>query len=493
LVLNRCARAGLHGRDDERHRAGVGGVLTSLAAGACADARVLVRELVAEEPTWRWADGGRQARPNPRRLELDRLALQVEAWCDRPDRAQRELAAFVAAAPGSALLRRDLAGVYRWRGWPRRALGEARRAQALAGDAAQDGPGTGDALAFESLLDLRRWDDAERELDRIALHDPVAAGALAAAWDERQRFELELRAIYGEGSDQPEFGTRDFAAEGYLFTPPIDDRWRIFGHLYGAWARYEEGDAGLLRTGLGVEYAAGEVVARAELAHDRQRELAGPDEYESERDYEALGSIAWQPNDAWTFDARYESDTLEDPLRARLAGVDAELFGVGAAVRPNELSAADLSLAHLRMQDGNERWYGILGAERRVVTTPRYRLRLRPELYGSTNSEGDETVYYNPESDADLSLTAINEWDGSRRNRRSWIHRVSVTVGNYWQEGFGDDVRFAARYEQELALGARSRVTFGIGWTTRAYDGEREERLWIYVDPLSSRFGGWGR
>ena len=53
---------------------------------------------------------------------------------------------------------------------------------------------------------------------------------------------------------------------------------------------------------------------------------------------------------------------------------------------------------------------------------------------------------------------------------------TQVTVGNYWQSGFGNGDTEAIEYHHRWELGRAVSLRYGIGRSLRPYDGEREAR-----------------
>ena len=127
--------------------------------------------------------------------------------------------------------------------------------------------------------------------------------------------------------------------------------------------------------------------------------------------------------------------------------------------------------------------------ERRLVTVPQYKLRGLFDFYTSSNSLGGETVYFNPERDATLGVTLINDIGQFRRSERSLTHRVIGHIGDYWQRGYGHFVIGTARYEVDWGATWNYGLRIGLGWATRVYDGSREQRIWVYLNS-DWRFGG---
>ena len=482
IPLFEHARSLLHTRSAERHTAALGLFVANLHADDFDAAAEVLEDIRAEEPAWRWKPDGKQAFPNPRRLQTDIAGLARFTWADRLAEAQDALEDAVERAPFNAELRRELAGIYLSRGWPEKALEEAQYVLGLQ----PDHPGALDTIA-RAQMELREWEEARATMASLKGLPGVRReqlDGLQETYDLKRSWELRAELWYGENDPSGFFGGENAHGDVTLYSAPIDDHLRLFGHAYYSWASFPEGDASLLRGGLGAEYAERHWRARAEYHVDSTRELIG----DGTRDTKTLGGIGgaveMMPDDRWTFEARYDSISLETPLRARQQGIEGELFGLSAVHRFDDDASVRAGIAAIDMSDGNDREYAFLSARKRVLTRPHYRLIVQPELYTSRNSLGGQTVYYNPESDFEGDLVLINEWVGLRSAKETWLHRAIVTLGGYSQEGFGAEFVGGLGYEGEVSIENDFGATFGITWLSHPYDGRREGRWWVYLRPV---------
>jgi biofilm PGA synthesis protein PgaA len=115
-----------------------------------------------------------------------------------------------------------------------------------------------------------------------------------------------------------------------------------------------------------------------------------------------------------------------------------------------------------------------------------YRLTLTGALYASRNSAA-ATPYFNPSRDFSPTLEFENEWLQWRRYTRAFRHRLVVSVGNYWQQAFGNGSVAGVRYEQEWEADDRVSVRYGIGRSRHPYDGVQTLRSYGYLH-LNWRF-----
>jgi biofilm PGA synthesis protein PgaA len=189
----------------------------------------------------------------------------------------------------------------------------------------------------------------------------------------------------------------------------------------------------------------------------------------------AVGATATHVfDDHWSIQAEAETNSLSTPLRAYADGIAASRAGLGVTYRWHESCIASISTSSMGFDDGNRRNASTAAWTGRIVTGPIYKLDVRLDLYASSNSLPAALAnYFNPGKDRSQTLTLDNEWLHFRRYERSLSHRLLLTVGSYWQDGFGaGDVR-AVRYEQAYAPHDRLSLRAGVSRTWRPFDGAR--------------------
>lgn len=433
-------------------------------------------EDTGEQDAVRGARDSEGRRPNGRRLRADLSAALGRAFYGAPAEAQRFLEPAVARAPRNTGLRQGLATVYRWRGWPRRALAETGLVLAL--EPHRLGARLGRVAAG---MELGHFAAAGEEITELARLYPDNQHVRRAARDWRLAtgWEAYLDASDGSSSGQA-LGSTDRTVDFFLHSPTLgrEERLRPFLHATSAEATFPAGEAEYQRLGLGLAWrGAGGWRLTAE-AH-RRFDDAGDREADP-----GLTLGAHVPlSDRWSLGARVESQSTGVPLQARRAGIDGQAASLSARYAPNDLGSASLALTRLEMGDGNVRESALLTTDRRWVTRPRYRLGTELELFASTNSRRG-APYYNPSEDRTAHLSAVQEYLHWRRYERSLTHRLVLGGGVYHQEGFGSSDVWTARYEHDWSLSAGYGLRYGFGWSSRVYDGDREDRTWIYLTSL---------
>ncbi len=355
----------------------------------------LIDKITADEPIWLGAPPDR--RPNSAKLRADITAAYARAFVDDLPEAERRLAPLVEQAPFNAELQTAQATIHRWRGWPRRALGEYEIA--LNGRPAN----TPDARAGRghALLELGDYPAAEAALQdlRATAPDSGATASLAHEWELHKLRELRLEASRSKSSGTQE-GSDDLGFDGWLYSAPLKYHYRPFLHHHFEQAEFPEGDAAYRRIGAGIEYRAREIMATAEL--DRN---AG--------DSVNTGLAVtgrWRPTDTWSFTAGADTWSDEIPLRARLnEDIDGWSIDLGADWRAHERRSAHAGLQRIDFSDDNLRTAANARLAQRLMTRPHYHMDGLLGVYASRNTRED-APYFNPASDLSADFTLNNEW-----------------------------------------------------------------------------------
>ena len=416
-----------------------------------------IDQYAARLPERRHLDG----RYNGERLSADVTTDMVRIYADRLADADQRISTRHAAIPFNSESRQSVASLTLARGWPRQ--GEETLRRALGSDPIN--PALHADLA-ETLLNLQDWPAARASLADAQKLDPDH-GAVRRARETfalHDRYELYVDAGYGKGDDVNYFGSRDWSIDSFLYSPPINEQWRVFAHNYSASADFYGENETWIRTGAGAEWRwldwrlTGEVNGGSGIK-------AG-----------ATGTARWQPDDHWTFYGAAESVTNQIPLRAVADGVYASRASLGADWRLHESRKFALAVANSDFSDGNlrnsvngswfERWY----------SGPQWMFETTLGADASRNSLETSVNYFNPKSDRSLWLTAAVENLTWRSYDRSFRQRLALTGGNYWQENYPsgaiETIEYGHRWEVDRDLSLR----YAIGRTLRPYDGEREGR-----------------
>ncbi len=427
-------------------------------------ARAEIERVAGATPQWMDAWSPATIRENPAYIRVQSARAMAPLFANRPGEAYLRLGELSANAPYNMDLRTDYASSMRARGWPRTAEQELK--WILAADPDNSGALGERAGALLEMRDYRNAESVDAEDGRV-----VRAARLAKVHNMR---ELIVDGTFGRSSGGPQ-GTQDYAVDARLYSQPLNYNYRVFAHAFSAEAKFANGTGQWNRAGAGLEYRSPLVIATGELSQDVNGGRTG-----------AAGSLAFTPNDYWTFRGRADTTANETPLQARQAGINAKLASGEAVWQAHESRSAALSYTYMDFSDGNRRDIVQTRWTERVIAGPVYKLEITGGLYASRNSLA-ATPYFNPSRDFSPTLEFANEWIQWRRYTRAFRHRLVGTVGNYWQQGFGTGPVYGARYEQEWDADDRLTFRYGVGRSLHPYDGVQTGRNYAYFS-LNWRF-----
>jgi biofilm PGA synthesis protein PgaA len=434
-------------------------------------ARAQIDGAVAITPQWIDAWSPATIRENPAYARVLSASAMAPLFANRPGEAEQRLHELSDRAPYNMDVRTDYASSMRARGWPRAAEQELRWVLAVEPD--NSGALGERAGALLEMRDYRTAESALASAQAVAAEDGrvVRAGRL---WQVHNMRELVVDATFGRSGGGPT-GTRDYAVDTHLYSSPFDYNYRAFGHLYNAEAKFDNGTGRRNRAGVGLEYRSPLIAATGELSHDLDKGKTG-----------AAASLAFTPDDHWTLRGTLDTSANETPLQARLAGIDARRGSGEIVWQAHESRSAALSQERMEFSDGNRRDITQARWTERVIAGPVYKLEITGALYASRNSLA-AAPYFNPSRDFSPTLEFANEWLQWRRYTRAFRHRLVVSVGNYWQQGFGTGPVHGARYEQEWTADDRLTLRYGIGRSLHPYDGAQTAHNYGYFN-LNWRF-----
>ena len=415
-----------------------------------------------------WVDqvDGEQATGLPAdRLSTQSAAALARAWTDDLGGAQQRLEQLVQRAPHNADLHEQLGAAYLNRGWPRAALDELAIARTIDPTALAPRLSESDArlryadyVGSEQLLyESVREDAASPRVNRQR-----------RAWQIHSMRELRVDASTG-ASTGANIGSDTWDVDAFLYSAPLRDHFRAYGHAHYAQATFIEGDADYTRVGAGVDYRSPSVEWNAELT-------TGPSPYSATG---LLAAARWHIDDYWTIHGGADSYSNDVPLRGRLnEDVEGRSVDVGVDYEWHESRAASLSAQYINMSDDNRRTSVSAALYQRLMNRPRYKLDGWLRLYASDNTR-ENASYFNPDSDFSPSVTLRNDWLGWRRYERAFYHRLSLSAGTYRQTGYSSSALWLAAYEHNWWLSDRTEVLYGVSRSMHPYDGvdEFETRL----------------
>ena len=403
---------------------------------------------------------------------IARLAAMFEAYQNRLDEAERQLQALRIHALNDPELGMNLATVYRWRGWARRAIPEYEKAKADGAD-----PIAARAGIAHATMDLKRFGQADvqvNHLDNNAPRHPEVAD-VDTRWDWFNRHEYIARVQAGRSSGGPVTGSRDLTFDQWLYSKPIDNNYRLFVHHHYDWADFDEGAGHANRIGIGGDYRSDPFDAALSI----NRRSPG-----SEIGVNVSGE--YRPDDRWAVSAEAQTDSDQVPLRAIRADEDVSgaSVTVGASYRWDEDRNARLAYTRVEIDDGeyrngepfmdNTRQSLSASYSQAIYRDVHQRVALTGDLYYSRNSADDSVPYYNPSSDAAAQIGVDYTGILQRRFERVWSHHATFGIGPYQQQGEGMAPIWGAMYEQRWQFGPQFSAHYGVLYRSRVYDGDRE-------------------
>lgn len=425
-----------------------------------------VRDLAAEAPAWLSTGPGRDPVPNWERVDVDQLLVDDAAYRQQDAQAWRRSGELVDAAPAHAGLWSQRAQIARWRGWPERATTYTERAEAWAPEALETRLSrAGDAR------DLGHWEAWQAEADGLADDFPrdVRVQRHLDELDDRDRFSIESELIVGRtrGGEALVSGNDDLSWRTRLNSPWSERDFRAFVEHRRETASYEETDGTHDRIAVGVEWAADRKRAWAAVHRNRLGSAeAGV----------AAGWSQWL-DDHWQLSFEGDSHSMETPLRAKEAGLEGWSANASVDWRASESLSAYASTGLLSIDDGNRRLSLGTGVTRRVSAGPHHATDLGGDLYYQNNSQPGGP-YYNPDESGSASVRIDHDWITWRRYDRAFTQHFHAATGIGYQADFGSDPVIELRYEHRWDINRRWAVRYGVGWSSMAYDGERERRLY---------------
>lgn len=404
----------------------------------------------------------------PAHTDARRRAAVARAWVEDLPGAQQRLEALLEDEPAAVTARMELATIYRWRGWPRRAL--AQYELILEQDRMHAG-----ALIGRSEILGAAGEHHEARLLREQLrhfHPQEPARHRLRGSERRSRgWHLNAHATTGRAQNAT-FGSRDLMTGWQLNAPMHSRHSRVYVWQTYEWARFPEGNGNDTRFGAGLEQRRMDWHARGEIHGSTDGDL--------ERG--AQVRLAWSGNDFWRIEGRLDTSPAEVPLRGRNQGVTGELAQLGVSYAWHERRRLSLNLTALDLDDDNRRRSASAQLTQRVHTRPRWQVDGELGLYTSRNSlDPAEASYFSPESDFSFTAGLNGNWQSWRGNGRALDQRTGIHMGRYSQTGFGGAVIGGLRYEHVWTLRGGQQLRYGGSAAQRVYDGDSEAQYALFA------------
>jgi len=399
----------------------------------------------AEETPWQW-----------------KLAAMFDAYRNRLEVAQNDLERWLVQTPNDNDLKVRLGAIYRWRGWPDKAV--ELYDQVLVQEPELIDARIGKAYA---LLQLREYEQVDTQVEQLVAQAPddKQVKLMRSDWERHTMSQLDSRISAGK-SDGGAFANNELISDTYLYGQPVMNRFRPFAHSYIATAELpgDEGNANIVRLGVGGQYKSRNVIASAELS----------EALDHDGDFGLTASGTWLPDDYWSFSAKLQTYSLLVPVRAIDKGIDGESVELSVKHQWNEGRYIRGGGSYADFSDGNERQSLYLSHYHRLYEDEHHSVALREEAYWSDNSAGSNVPYFNPEQD--YSLGAVLLYDGvlKRRYEKKFSHALAIGLGLYDQDGFGNSVIWDIEYSHTWTHSKFLEWSYGLMHRDRTYDGDGE-------------------
>lgn len=430
------------------------------------DAGSHLRALARKQPTWFRLKNSRVYGENPKKLSADKTAIMFDAYSRRLKKAQLKMETKLDMAPYNRNIRTDLATLYMWRGWRRKAIRQFHLVLA------QEPDHLGARIGQTHLLiDSNKYGDASETVQLLWNRFPEkkAVQKLKRDWDTHHMWYFHSEMIGGRGKSLV-LGSRDFSMDNFLYTPPFGDWFKGFLHYHTHSAKFFGEEALHRRWGVGMDFNRGDLGGRVEVL----RRFTGDPDY----GYRLGGR--WNMDDFWELSADYTYNGLDIPLKGRIVDLKGNSAAVNLVWRLSDLTHFKSAFSIFDFNDGNRRYALFLSGYRRLYTGPKFLLAASGEFYTSSNSLRDR-YYFNPESDVSY-MVSLDGWQTLYRFYDfKFVHRLVVGYGNYRQKNYDPGWMGVIRYEHHWDFNDRQAILYGVGFSRRLYDGNPESAVTFYV------------
>lgn len=463
-------------RDDEVSRQNQDfGLLYAYAdQGNVQTSQQVAQPLSANYPRWRYVEGDRERIPNPAFLDAQHTASMMDFYANATPQAQHDLEHMVQAAPNNNNLRTDLAGLYRSRGWPRKAEEELKVAEAY--DPRGLGLEVGQGLV---ALDLQEWRQTEALSADTQTRFPEdrRSQRLARLWQVHNMAELQVTGYKGLSDNNPVAGGRDWGIETTLYSQPLAYNWRLLAGAGHRSARFEDGKGQHKFGRVGLEWRSRDWTVMGEVASNH---------FGHGNRFSTALTVDYSLSDTWSLHAGAQHRARDTNLAALRNNITSNRLDLGLQWRHSERRAWSLSITPSDFSDGNRRWDILLTGQERLWTRPTWFIDAGLELFHTRNSRSD-VPYYSPRRESSVLPTLTWNHTIYQRYETAWTQQASMGLGGVRQHGYGTGLVNVLSYGQRY----KSNDTFEVGGTlstlSRPYDGRRE-REWRLMFDMTFRF-----
>lgn len=391
-----------------------------------------------------------------------KLAAMFEAYRNRLALAQNDLEKWLAQTPDDNDLKVRLGAIYRWRGWPEKAVDLYDEVLSQEPDSVDARVGRGYAL-----LQLRDYAQVSAQVEQLVAQAPDnnQVQLMSSDWELHNLSQLDSRISVGK-SDGGAFANNELISDTYFYGRRRKNSFRPFAHSYIALAELpgDEGNAEVLRLGVGGQYQSRQLIASAEVS----------EALDDDGGVGLTASGTWLPDDYWSLSAKLQTYSLLVPVRAIDKGIDGESIELSVKHQWNEGHYLRAGGSYAQFSDDNERRSLYLSHYHRLYEDEHHTVALREEAYWSDNSAGSNVPYFNPEEDFSLGVVFLYDGVLKRRYEKKFSHSLNIGVGLYDQKGFGDSFIWDIEYTHTWTHSRFLEWSYGLLHRDRNYDGNSE-------------------
>jgi biofilm PGA synthesis protein PgaA len=454
--------------DPSDRDARVGRIYASVEMEDFATAYAQADELLKSQSVWRQYKDDSTHYADDDFIDAELLDAAVRLYGDQPDEAWQRIVSERDAAPGNAFIRLGVASIMNARNWPRAAEQENQIALSLAPSL----PAAQIAVA-DSALGRNHFAEAREQIAELADLYPenLSVQRLQRELTAQTGWELDAEFRPANEHGGGTFGNgNELAASSRIYSPLINDTWRLFASYNYANAHPPEGFVDLHRASAGLQVILPDVTANAAVTQD----------FGTLSRTGFTGSVDWNPTDHASLALAGEHISIETPLRALLDGVTADSVSTRFTYTWDEAHSASLGASWLPFTDGNQRETASARYTQKMISIPHFGLTVQAELYGSTNSRAN-TIYYNPLADGSVSVGLLAEHTLWRHYEHSLIEAVTLDGGWYGERNFKGGPVGTAAYEHRWRFAPWTELVYGVSIGERIYDGQGARVIGAFI------------
>ena len=437
------------------------------------EAITLADKLVADLPPMIQEENSKVVTPNETRTRARIIASMGRAYADQLEEAQSMLDELLTEAPNNTNARYSLGNIYRYRGWEDRPLPE--YSQVLTADPKLLPARTSYAQA---KIERQEYPQANSELRAVQPLHPGNKSVmdLNEQWLLYRSWQLVADIQWGESTGDT-FGSDQHQANVWLFTRPFKENFRAYLRTFDNYAKFSDGTDDRRRAAVGGDYRKGVWTARGEVNWNRSE--GG--------DVGFAGRVDYRINDEWAAGGALEIDSYATQLRADRAGIKSNLLTGDVRYARDESYSAGAGAGIQDYDDGNIQLAMFVDSTLRFVNKFKYKLDGLANIAITTNSDGNNTVYYAPEQQTVATVGVQNIWQQYRRYDAALTHQVTALAGINNQKDFGSDGIWTLAYELNWSINESIDIVGGASEGRRFYDGEGEDQTFFNLG-LNARF-----